>query len=599
MTTIPKRCDIPKAHKWDLSPMFSDDTAWETLFKTTEEKICRYTAFHGQLGDSAARLKEAIDFDLSVNRDIERLYTYAHLKNDEDKTHATYDALFQKAVNLYTRIAQASSFFTPEIQAIDEGIMADFLKDPALNGYQFFMEKILRYKPHTRSPEVEELLAMSAEAMGAPSRIFGQLNNADLRFGTLTDETGETQELSHGNFTTFLMHPDRAVRKNAFTTYYATYESHKHTIGASLAASIKKDLFLSRAKRFDATLDRALFSDNVDKTVYTALIDNVRGGFAPLFEYLRLRKKVLGVESLHIYDTYVPLVSDVDFSMDYDEAVEVILEALAPLGSEYTTILEKGLKGGWVDRYENRGKRSGAYSSGCYDSSPYILLNHDSRSINSLFTLAHEAGHSMHSHYSRKNQPYIYGDYTIFVAEVASTLNEALLGQYLLKKYANDEKMRAYILNREIDNIRGTLFRQTMFAEFEMQIHAQATRNQPITVETLTDLYGELLKEYFGDTMEIDETLTLECLRIPHFYSSFYVYKYATGISAALDIAGRILKGEESALPRYMEFLTLGGSQFPVDELRTAGVDMTQPHPVANTIAHFGALVKELTTLLT
>ncbi|WP_300672464.1 oligoendopeptidase F [Desulfoluna sp.] len=598
MTTIPDRHDVPKAHTWDLTPLFKDDAAWETLFKETETKIPGYKIYQGRLGESAETLRQAIDYDLSVNRALERLYTYAHLRNDEDKTNATYDGLFQKAVNLYTRIAQASSFFTPEVQTIDERVMEGFLADGALSEYRFFLEKILRYAPHTRNKEVEELLAMSAEAMGAPSRIFGQLDNADLRFGTIQDDQGLDHELSHGNFIAFLMHPNRTVRKNAFTTYYSAYESHKHTIGASLSASIKKDLFLSRAKRFDSTLSRSLFADNVDESVYTRLIDNVRSGFSPLFDYLRLRKKNLGVEKLHIYDTYVPLAADVDFHMDYDEAVEVTLSALAPLGKDYVATLRKGLLGGWVDRYENRGKRSGAYSSGCYDSSPYILLNHDESSINSLFTLAHEAGHSMHSHYSRTTQPYIYGDYTIFVAEVASTLNEALLGQHLLAKYKGNKKMETYIINREIDNIRGTLFRQTMFAEFEMRVHALAVENKAITLEVLTDLYGSLLEDYFGDTLEMDDVLKLECLRIPHFYSSFYVYKYATGISAALDIAGRILKGEEGAVSQYMKFLTLGGRQFPVDELRTAGVDMTRPEPVTNTIAHFGKLVLRLEELL-
>lgn len=598
MTTIPERSDIPDAHKWDLSPMFTDDAAWETLFKATEEKISGYSAFQGRLGDSATALREAIDYDLSVNRALERLYTYAHLRNDEDKTNATYDGLFQKAVNLYARIAQASSFFTPEVQAIDEQVMEGFLAHSALADYRFFMEKILRYKLHTRSEEVEELLAMSSEAMGAPSRIFSQLDNADLRFGTIEDDKGLDHELSHGNFIAFLMNPDRDVRKNAFTTYYSAYENHKHTMAASLASSIKNDLFISRAKRFDSTLHRALFADNVDKSVFTNLIESVRGGLSPLFDYLKLRKEVMGVEKLHIYDTYVPLASEVDFFMDYDEAVEVTLEAMAPLGEAYVSTLKKGLHGGWVDRYENRGKRSGAYSSGCYDSSPYILLNHDAKSINSLFTLAHEAGHSMHSHYSRTTQPYIYGDYTIFVAEVASTLNEALLGRHLLSKYKGDKKMETYIINREIDNIRGTLFRQTMFAEFEMLIHAMATENKPITIETLTGLYGNLLVDYFGGTLEIDDVLKLECLRIPHFYSSFYVYKYATGISAALDIAGRIMKGEEGAVSRYLQFLTLGGSLFPVDELRTAGVDMTRPDPVNNTLTHFADLVQRLKTLL-
>ena len=341
-------------------------------------------------------------------------------------------------------------------------------------------------------------------------------------------------------------------------------------------------------------MDRSLFADDVDKKVYTNLIESVRGGLPALFDYLALRKEALHVDELHFYDTYVPLASDVDFHMDYQEAAEVTLAALAPLGEEYVSTLRKGLFGGWVDRYENRGKRSGAYSSGCYDSPPYILLNHDAKSISSLFTLAHEAGHSMHSHYSKKTQPYIYGDYTIFVAEVASTLNEALLSKHLLETHKGDKKMETFIINREIDNIRGTLFRQTMFAEFELRMHGLAAENKPLTLETLTELYDSLLKDYFGQTMVIDEELKLECLRIPHFYSSFYVYKYATGISAAFDIADRIFKGEKGAVERYKEFLSLGGSMFPVDELKVAGVDMSKPDSVASTVKRFKTLVDEL-----
>ena len=598
MTAIPKRSDIPKEHQWDLSPLFETTEAWEALFAKTEAKIPQYETFPGTLSASAQRIEEAIAFDLEVNRDLEKLYTWAHLKNDTDKTDALYDGLYQRAVNLYTRIAQASSFFTPELQAIDEETMAGYMEEPCLKPYRFFLEKILRYKPHTRSAEVEELLAMSAEALGTPSRVFSQLDNADLRFGTITDENGLEHELSHGNFVAFLMNPHRSVRKKAFHTYYKAYESHKHTIASALSGSIKKDLFISKSKRFENTMARSLFADDVDKSVYTNLIGSVRDGLPALFDYLNLRKEVLDVEELHFYDTYVPLASDVDFHMDYEEACEVTLASLAPLGESYVETLRKGLFGGWVDRYENRGKRSGAYSSGCYDSPPYILLNHDPKSINSLFTLAHEAGHSMHSHYSKGTQPYIYGDYTIFVAEVASTLNEALLGKYLLEKYKGDKKMETFILNREIDNIRGTLFRQTMFAEFEMRIHGQAAENKPVTLESLTGLYAELLADYFGETMTVDEELKLECLRIPHFYSAFYVYKYATGISAALDIASRIIKGEAGAVDDYKTFLTLGGSMFPVDELKVAGVDMSKPQAVQSTVAHFKGLVDELKSIL-
>jgi len=591
---IPERSEIPEAHRWDLAPLFDNDDEWERLFGELEKRIEGYTAFRGRLGESLAVFKEALEFDLALSRELERLYTYAHLKSDEDKTNQRYMGLYGRAMNLYNRASELSSFMTPEIQALPDDTARACMDDASMKDYRFMLEKIFRYKPHTLSAEMEELLAMGGELAQAPSQFFSQLDNADLSFGTITDDAGREVELSHGNFVSFLMSPSREVRRNAFERYYRVYEAHRHSIAAAFAYSVKKDRFYARARRFESCRDAALFGDNVPGGVYDNLVSTVRNNSAPLFKYLAFRKEALGLPDLHFYDTYVPIVSDVPFSMSYEEAVETCVAALAPLGEDYTKTLRAGLLGGWVDRYENRGKRSGAYSSGCYDSPPYILMNYRDDTINSLYTLIHEAGHSMHSHYSAKAQPYHYHEYTIFVAEVASTFNEALLSAYLLDKYAGDARMRAYILNREIDDIRGTLFRQTMFAEFEKLSHELVENNDPLTLETVRGVYRKLLGDYFGDALVIDDALSLECLRIPHFYSAFYVYKYATGISAALALAEKVLSEGVPARERYLRFLSLGGTMFPIDELIEAGVDMRNSGPIENAIRYFERLVDEL-----
>ena len=595
---IPERKDINSADKWDLTALFSDDALWDKLYREVEGKIGAYEEFSGKMSQSLEKFRGAIEFDLSVARDLEKLYTYAHLKSDEEKSNQFYLAMYQKAVNLYTRVSEASSFITPEIQAMEESLVKNFMKNESMKDYSFYMEKILRYRPHTRTHEIEQILAMSGEIGHAPSQIFSQLDNADIRFGRIRDAEGSEVELSHGNFSTFLQSPDREVRRNAFKQYYKSYEQLKYTIAEALSHSNKKDMFYARVRNFGSSRESSLFSDNMPAEVYDNLVSTVRSNTAPLFKYLEARKRALGIDELHFYDTYVPIAGGVKFSMSYDEAVETCVSCLAPLGTEYTSILKDGLLNGWVDRYENRGKRSGAYSSGCYDSPPYILMNYESENINSLYTLIHEAGHSMHSYYSKKNQPYVNADYTIFVAEVASTFNETLLSHYLLDKYRDNAKMTLYILNREIDNIRATLFRQTMFAEFEKRTHEIVERNEPLTLDVIRMEYFKLLNAYFGDTLVIDDELTLEALRIPHFYSAFYVYKYATGISAAIALADRVLNEGDAARDAYLGFLKLGGSMFPLDELKLAGVDMGSPEPVSAAIKHFSALVDRLGELI-
>jgi len=592
--TIPRRQDIPDDHKWDLRPLFLSDDDWEKWVGEAESRIDSYAGYRGRLKDSVAVFKEVIDFHLSLTRKIERIYTYAHLKSDEDKSNQFYLGLHQRAVNLNTRLSESASFMTPEIQSIPQDQMNFFLADERLAEYKFYLEKILRYKPHTRSESAEQILAMSREMANAPAQVFGQLDNVDLDFGRIEDANGKEVELSHGNFSTFLINPDREVRRRSFFQYYQAYENHKHTLAATLLHSTKKDLFYSRVRYFDNCRASALFSDDIPEAVYDNLIETVKSNLAPLFKYLDFRKQALALSDLHFYDTYVPIVSDVAFDIPYEDAVEMGILALRPLGDEYCEVLQKGLLGGWVDRYENRGKRSGAYSAGCYDSAPYILLNYETRNLNSLYTLLHEGGHAMHSFYANEHQPYVDHDYTIFVAEVASTFNENLLSRYLLDYYKNDSLKTVYILNREIDNIRATLFRQTMFAEFEKITHSIVENYEPLTLDVITDTYRRLLEDYFGDTLALDPELNLECLRIPHFYSAFYVYKYATGISAAIALAEKVINEGKPARDAYLHFLKLGGSKFPLDELTEAGVEMASPEPIQRAITYFSDLVDRL-----
>ncbi len=592
VVNIPERKEIKENDKWDLKSLIPDDEEWEKLYKNLESKINGYDSFKGRMGESLETFRTSLEFDMNISREVEKIYTYAHLRSDEDKTNQFSLAMYQRSVNLYTRISELSSFMTPEIQEIDEAVINSYMYDPSMKDYRFFLEKIIRFKPHTLTKEMEQIIAMMGEIAQAPSQIFSQLDNADMTFGVIADSEGNETELSHGNFSTFLQDPDREVRRQAFFQYYQSYKNLKNTVASTLDHSNKKDSFYARVRKFSNSREASLFSDNMPEKVYDNLVSTVRSNTAPLFKYLDLRKEALNLDKLHFYDTYVSIVSDVNFTMTYEEAVETCVKSLAPLGEDYTSIMKEGLLNGWVDRYENKGKRSGAYSSGCYDSPPYILLNYEDKNINSLYTLIHEAGHSMHSYYSKHAQPYILSDYTIFVAEVASTFNETLLSRYLLDLYKDDPKMQAYILNREIDNIRATLYRQTMFAEFETRSHNIVEQNDPLTLEVIQRVYKELLDTYFGDKMYIDDVLTLECLRIPHFYSAFYVYKYATGLSAAIALADKVLSEGAPARDAYLGFLKLGGSKYPLDELIDAGVDMSSPDPIVKAIKHFGELVE-------
>ena len=588
------RDEVSAESQWDLTGLYSSDADWNAELTALEGEIKIYASFAGTLGESALKLKACLEFDMNFSRQLEKLHTFAHLKNDEDKTNSLYQGNYEKVMMLVNEANKASSFMRSEIMSIPEDMMRRFLTKKELEFYWFHLEQILRYREHTLSEKEEALLAASGEMGRAMRDAFDMLDNADLQLGTIEDENGETISLTHGNFQSLLQNYNRRVRQDAFHTYYKAYESHQYTYSTLLAGSIKKDLFYSRAKNFPSYRAKALFSENISMEVYDNLIESVHQNLDPLYKYFGLRKHLLKLEELHIYDCSVPLVGGIKWHMSFEQAVKEIRTALNPLGEEYVEQVTRGLTvDRWTDRYENKGKRSGAYSSGCYDSNPFILMNYREDNINSVYTLAHEAGHSMHSLYSRKNQSYLYSDYTIFVAEVASTFNEALLTRYFLGQDIEPD-MRIYLVCREIDNFRGTLYRQTMFAEFEHQVYKAAEGSEPLTLESFKKIYSSLLERYFGPEVVLDDCLPLECFRIPHFYFSFYVYKYATGISAAYALADRVHLGGDAELNDYLGFLKSGGSKYPIDLLKSAGVDMLSPEPVLTALAKFSALVDEL-----
>ena len=591
------RSEVGVESQWDLTGLYSCDDVWNTELTELEAEIKKYASFAGTLGESVLGLKACLEFDMNFSRRLEKLYTFSHLKNDEDKTNSLYQGNFEKVMMLVNDASRASSFIQSEIMLIPDDMMQTFLSDKELEFYRFHLEKILRYRAHTLSEKEEAILAASGEMGRGMRDVFDMLDNADLKLGEIVDEKGETITLTHGNFQSILQSYDRRLRRDAFNTYYKAYESHQYTYSTLLAGSIKKDLFYSRAKKFPNYRAKALFSENIPVEVYDNLLESVHQNLDPLYKYFDLRKRLLGLDKLHIYDCNVPLVKDIKWHMPFEQAVEEIKSALNPLGKEYVEQLGCGLSvDRWTDRYENKGKRSGAYSSGCYDSNPFILMNYREDNINSVYTLAHEAGHSMHSFYSRKNQPYLYSDYTIFVAEVASTFNEALLTRHFLGQDIEPD-MRIYLICREIDNFRGTLYRQTMFAEFEHQVYKVVESSEPLTLESFKTIYRKLLELYFGSGVVLDDCLSLECFRIPHFYFSFYVYKYATGISAAYALADRVLSGGEAELDDYLDFLKSGGSRYPIDLLKSAGVDMLSPETVKTALAKFSDLVDELEQL--
>lgn len=591
------RDQLQERDTWNLKGLYASVNDWQADCIALESQLGAYASFAGTLGTSAARLKACLEFDSQLSRTLESIYTYAHLRNDEDKTHTGHQADYEKATQLLTRYQQASSFINPELMGIPEATMRDFLNDPELEFFKYHIEKQLRFREHTLSEKEEALLAASSEMARTPQNVFGMLDNTDLNLGQIEDAEKRTVQITHGNFQSLLQNYDRRVRREAFESVYKSYEQHQYTFAALLDGSLKKDMFYARARNYPSVREQALFTENIPVTVYDQLIETVHNNLEPLYKYFAIRKRLLKLDELHVYDCSVPLVENINWNMNYEKAVIMIGEALAPLGEDYVATVTQGLlENRWVDRYECKGKRSGAYSSGCYDSNPFILMNYMDDNINSVYTLAHEAGHSMHSHFSKTHQEFLYADYTIFVAEVASTFNEALLTRYFLNQDIGPD-MKIYLLCREIDNFRGTLYRQTMFAEFERDIYTSAEAGNAMTVDSFKDIYNQLLMRYFGSEVTLDPCLALECFRIPHFYFGFYVYKYATGISAAYALAERVTKGGDAELEDYLNFLKSGGSKYPIDLLKGAGVGMSSPKPVATALKKFKNLVDELETL--
>ncbi|HPZ44084.1 MAG TPA: oligoendopeptidase F [Bacillota bacterium] len=594
--SLPGRYEIPDKFKWRLEDIYPSDKDWEKDFQRVHAMISEVEAFRGKLGLSARTLLEALELDARLRELNEKVFVYARMRRDEDNTNPVYQALTDRAESLSARVQAALSFLAPEILALPEEVLERFRREESgLALYDFLLEELRRQKEHVLSPSEERIIALAGEAIQAQDSIFRMINNADISFPKILDETGNEVEITHGRYTRLLESSDRRVRKDAFEAFYSSYRRLKNTIAATLSSSVKRDIFYARVRKHPSALQASLFEDNIPPEVYDNLIQTVRNHLGLMHRYTALRKRLLGLDELHMYDLYVPLVKDISWEINYPEAVDMIREGLSPLGRSYVETMSKGLESGWIDLYESRGKSSGAYSWGPYGVHPYVLMNYQNN-LSNVFTLAHELGHAMHSYYSFTEQPYIYAHYKIFTAEVASTVNESLLMDYLLKTVGERDK-QLYLLNHYLEQFRGTLFRQTMFAEFEKIIHERAEAGEALTPDSLCELYYRLNVDYHGPAVFVDQDIALEWARIPHFYSAFYVYKYATGFSAATAITRLILNQGEPALGNYITFLKKGGSDYPLKLLKTAGVDLSTPRPVQEALQLFGQLLDRLEEL--
>ncbi len=598
--TIPARKDVPAKDKWNLSSIYKSDDEWEAALKSLPELTKKAAAYKGRLGESAQTLLAALKELEKVNLTMETVYHYASLQHEADEDDTAATDRDGRAMMAYTQMQAELSFVDPEIQEIDEEKLRSWISTPEYADYRIYIEKLLHFKQYILSEKEERILSLAMQPAQTAETAFSVLTNVDMNktFGTVTED-GEEKQLTETTWGVFMHSQDRKVREEAYKKFYAKYEEHQNTIAALYAGSVNQDVFSMRARGYKSSLEMALYGNKVPTEVYHNLIDCVHKNLPALHEYYKLRREVLGLAKgeLRHYDVYVPLVKSVKATTKYEEAVEICRAALAPLGKEYTDRLCNGLLNGWADRYENIGKRSGAFSSGCYIGDPYILLNYNEDNIRDVFTMAHEGGHSMHSWYSVHNNPFMCYDYTIFEAEVASTFNEELVFEYLYKN-AKDDEMKKYLLSMRADDILATLYRQTMFAEFELKAHELVEEGTPLTAELLRKIYRELLELYFGPEMTFEANSDMEGLRIPHFYSAFYVYKYATGISASLALAKRVTGGGDKEREDYFNFLKSGGSRYPIEALKVAGVDMAQTEPVQAACDEFKKIVAELENLL-
>ncbi len=593
---IPQRSDIPEKDKWAIEDMYATDEAWEQDLARAKEMPEKIASYKGLLSTDSAKLLEYLRADDDMTVLLESLINYAQRRNDEDTRDAKYQDMVSRLEMLFVDISGAAAFVTPEILSIDDDTMERFFREqPEMELYRLCIDRVRRKRSHILSEAEERIMALTGEMTGSPDNIFSMFNDADLKFPDATDKDGNKHQVTHGSYIPLMHSNDRELRKSAFESLYGVYENFRNTSAAVLASQVKCLTFRARARKYDSTLQAALDGNEVPVEVYKQLIEAVHENMHYMYKYVKLRKKLLGVDELHAYDLYAPIVSDIEVKIPFDQAKQEVYDSLAPMGEDYRAIFSQGITDRWIDVYENEGKRSGAYSAGARVH-PYVLLNHKD-TLDSEFTLAHEMGHAIHSYLSNKNQPVVYADYVIFVAEVASTCNESLLMQHLLR-ITTDKKRRAYLINYFLEQFRTTLYRQTMFAEFELMINEKAENGESLTADVLCELYRQLNILYYGEDIVIDHELDMEWARIPHFYYNYYVYQYATGFSAAIALSQRILKEGAPAVKDYIGFLSGGCSKDPISLLKGAGVDMTSTKPVTDALKLFGELIDEMEALM-
>lgn len=595
MSKVVKRSEADEKYMWNMKDMYENDGLWEDDVKEAESLINGMPAYIKVMDESPKKLLSLLEYDTEISKKLEKIYVYANQKSHEDMGESKYQDMVGRAQNLMVKYQMQSAPVTPAIMKIGRKKISEYTEaDNNPNGlplYKRYFELIFRKEEHILDADKEELLAGVNDLSETPSDIFAMFNNADIRFDDITDKNGESHQLTHGKYTAYLRSKDRTLRENAFKKLYEKYGNYRNTLAAAYRGNLKQHNFYAKVRKYDSGMQYSLSDANIPVRVYNSLIDATHENIGLLHRYISLRKKVMDVSELHMYDLYVPMVSDVNMNIDYEEAKQIVIKGLAPLGEDYINELKGGLSGGWIDVYENEGKRTGAYSWGAYGTHPYVLLNHQN-DLNSVFTLAHEMGHALHTYYSDANQPYIYAGYKIFVAEVASTCNEALLVNYLIKN-SKSENEKKYLINYFLEQFRTTFFRQTMFAEFEKITHEKCAAGQTLTADVLCGIYKELNAFYFGEDAVIDDEIALEWARIPHFYTPFYVYQYATGFAAAVSISSAILSGNEDVLLGYRTFLKSGGSLDPIDLLKLCGVDMLTPEPVNEAMKVFESLLNQ------
>ena len=594
---LPKRSEVEKKYTWAMEDLYASDELWQEEYDKIKDMIEDVLEYQGRLSKSGDLLLGFLKLSDQIKMLMERVYVYARQKYDEDTANPKYQDLLNKGNVLLVQLQSALSFATPEILSISDDVMASYkIETEELKKYEFYLNDILRLKPHILSAEMEEILAEAGEVAEAPSQIYSMFNNADIKFPKIKGEDGELVQITHGRFIQLLESKDRRVRKDAFEGVYGAYNNFRNTLAASFSSNVKQESFFAKARRYDSTLEMALDSGNIPTSVYTNLIEAVHDNIDLMHRYVSIRKRLLGVDELHMYDLYTPLVQDVDMKIPYEEAKQIVSEGLRPLGEDYQKILQEGFNNRWIDIYENENKRSGAYCSGAYGTHPYVLLNYNDN-LSNVFTLAHEMGHAIHSYYSDKTQPYVYAGYKIFVAEVASTCNEAILIDHMIKN-TDDKKEKAYLINHFLEKFKGTLYRQTMFAEFEMITHRMVEEGESLTADSLCKVYHDLNEKYFGDNIVVDSEIDMEWARIPHFYRAFYVYQYSTGFSAAIALSRRILNEGQPAVDDYIRFLSSGSSNYPIELLKEARVDMSTKEPVNQALGLFKELLDQMEELM-